>query len=78
MVGTGPSPAFPFSGLRCALSSPGSRPAVAVVVPGPFRAGLCCLPVVGSKTLCCGGEGRNRGLLQERLKAVVQVFGDST
>lgn len=76
MVGTGPSLAFPFSGLRCVLSSAGSCPAV--VVPGPFQAGLCCMPVVGSKTLCCGGEGGNQELLQEFVKAVVQVFVDST
>lgn len=77
MVGTGPSLAFPFSGLRCSLSSAGSRPAV--VVPGPFQAGLCCMPGGGAaKPLCCRGEGSNRELLQEFLKAVVQVFVDST
>lgn len=53
MVGTGPSLAFPFSGLRCSLSSAGSRPAV--VVPGPFQAGLCCMP---------GGGGSKTPVLQ--------------
>lgn len=53
MVGTGPSLAFPFSGLRCSLSSAGSRPAV--VVPGPFQAGLCCMPGGGQQNPCAAG-----------------------